>query len=32
MIHPQAFQKKLDIIIAKLENIENKLKLGKLIQ
>jgi hypothetical protein len=32
MIHPQSFQKKLDIIIAKLENIENKLKLGKLIQ
>jgi hypothetical protein len=32
MIHPQSFQKKLDIIIAKLENIENKLKLGNLIR
>jgi hypothetical protein len=32
MVHPQFIQKKLDIIIAKLENIENKLKLGKLIQ
>ena len=32
MIHPQFIQKKLDTIIAKLENIENKLKLGRLIQ
>ena len=32
MVHPSTIQKKLDTIIAKLENIENKLKLGKLIQ
>jgi len=32
MIHPQFIQKKLDTIIAKLENIENKLKLGRIIQ
>jgi len=32
MVHPNSLQKKLDIIIAKLENIENKLKLGKLIR
>ena len=32
MIHPQLFQKKLDTIIAKLENIETKLKLGNLIK
>ena len=32
MIHPQFIQKKLDIIIAKLENIENKLKLGRMIK
>ena len=32
MVHPQFIQKKLDIIIAKLENIETKLKLGRLIQ
>ena len=32
MIHPMSINKKLDIIIAKLENIENKLKLGKLIR
>ncbi len=32
MIHPQFIQKKLDTIIAKLENIENKLKLGNLIK
>jgi N-acetylmuramoyl-L-alanine amidase len=32
MIHPQFIQRKLDTIIAKLENIENKLKLGRIIQ
>ena len=32
MIHPNSIQKKLDTIIAKLENIENKLKLGNLIR
>jgi N-acetylmuramoyl-L-alanine amidase len=32
MIHPQFIQKKLDTIIAKLENIETKLKLGNLIK
>ena len=32
MIHPQTLQKKLDTIIAKLENIETKLKLGNLIK
>ena len=32
MIIPNAFHKKLDTIIAKLENIENKLKLGRIIQ
>ena len=32
MIVPNSIQKKLDIIIAKLENIENKLKLGNLIK
>jgi len=32
MIHPEFIQKKLDTIIAKLENIENKLKLGNLIR
>ena len=32
MIHPQFIQKKLDTIIAKLENIETKLKLGRIIQ
>ena len=32
MIHPEFIQKKLDKIIAKLENIENKLKLGNLIK
>ena len=31
MLHPQFIQKKLDTIIAKLENIENKLKLGRMI-
>jgi len=31
MVHPQFIQKKLDTIIAKLENIENKLKLGRII-
>ena len=31
MIHPHFIQKKLDTIIAKLENIENKLKLGRMI-
>jgi len=31
MVHPQFIQKKLDTIIAKLENIENKLKLGRMI-
>jgi hypothetical protein len=32
MVHPSSIQKKLDTIIAKLENIENKLKLGNLIR
>jgi hypothetical protein len=32
MVLPQTFHKKLDTIIAKLENIENKLKLGRIIQ
>jgi len=32
MIHPQFINKKLDTIIAKLENIETKLKLGRLIK
>jgi N-acetylmuramoyl-L-alanine amidase len=32
MVHPNQINKKLDTIIAKLENIENKLKLGKLIR
>lgn len=32
MVNPNQLNKKLDIIIAKLENIENKLKLGKLIR
>jgi hypothetical protein len=32
MIHPNFIQEKLDTILAKLENIENKLKLGRLIQ
>ncbi len=32
MIHPNSIQKKLDKIIVKLEEIENKLKLGKLIR
>lgn len=32
MINPNSIQKKLDTIIAKLENIENKLKLGNLIR
>ena len=32
MVHPSTIQKKLDTIIAKLENIENKLKLGNLIR
>ena len=32
MIVPNSIQKKLDTIIAKLENIENKLKLGNLIR
>ena len=32
MVHPTSINKKLDMIIAKLENIENKLKLGKLIR
>ena len=32
MVHPSSIQKKLDTIIAKLENIENKLKLGNLIK
>jgi hypothetical protein len=32
MVNPNNINKKLDIIIAKLENIENKLKLGKLIR
>jgi N-acetylmuramoyl-L-alanine amidase len=32
MIQPNSIQKKLDTIIAKLENIENKLKLGNLIR
>ena len=32
MIVPNSIQKKLDTIIAKLENIENKLKLGNLIK
>jgi N-acetylmuramoyl-L-alanine amidase len=32
MIHPQFIQRKLDTIIAKLENIENKLKLGRMIK
>ena len=32
MVLPQTFHKKLDTIIAKLENIENKLKLGRIIK
>ena len=32
MVLPQTFHKKLDTIIAKLENIENKLKLGRILQ
>ena len=32
MIHPNNIQKKLDTIIAKLENIENKLKLGRMLK
>jgi len=32
MVHPQFINKKLDTIIAKLENIETKLKLGRLIK
>ena len=32
MVHPTSINKKLDMIIAKLENIENKLKLGNLIK
>ena len=32
LVNPNNINKKLDIIIAKLENIENKLKLGKLIR
>ena len=32
MVHPQLIEKKLDVILAKLENIEKKLKLGNLIK